>query len=282
MSLHTPKQSFDPEEPVQKSQADVLQHKAKKSLLYTSQSHVRAVLESLAESGDILLLTPESIQEGLKKFGSRIPTEEFARMNAELNNTSSELLAYGKNIKEHSEYKTPPVIGVLPKVIEVQGELISLTVGNTYSKNPNSLGEKWKAILPTTATFEVVTEFVSQEIMDKQWGDSVSVYPAASLDDSGDKEYDDQVKIAKETLSKYDEKDADMFLMMVMHYVATGQLLMDYSKFGAMRLHTKAVNDPTNAPLSVYSKNNTIWLSGSNTFEHPSEGISCVIRNNML
>ncbi len=174
-------------------------------------------------------------------------------------------------VKEHTEGKESPIVIPLPKVISVNKDIKKYTIRTQF--------ETWetifKKVTPSLKSLYYNSNYVSVQTLDHQWGEDLKAYSKRCIQGTKNNVFPEQQKIVEKKLGKDSRIVADMFLVMALHYLITGESLMNYDAMKEwMRINTLGTNQ---APLDVNSDGDVIGLFSSCTVASTAGGLGASV-----
>lgn len=232
---------------------------------------INKALEALADTGKLVYHSPKQINKKLKELGSSLAEHEILRMEAEFEKLSIEqVIEKCELLKEHTEGKKAPLLLILPREILIEGKPIPFTIENLDQENAEGIWKYWKKKKADLKVAYVNKNYISEELLQMQWGDNVVAFSSASLEGSKNKTYVEQEQYVKSKLGENLKIKADMYPAMILHYLITGELLIDYDFEGRMRLHEIGTD---RGPLSVFYDVEEFPLDGDDASADSNAGI---------
>ena len=223
----------------------------------TKNKGVDALTTTLEKVTEGRYLSVEAMNEALKKLtGVRveIPATEIKRLKQLRPTKISEAdMAKMEAMKAQSEGEKGLMVMQLPTKIMVDGEEKPFTIATM------------EAVMEKAANADLslkrvsISEYITDEVKNKTWFSDLQAWTSACLKGSKNKKYKDQLAYQVEVLGEGNKIEADMFLAMLLLYIASKEELMlqDY-----MRLNTW---DSDGDSLVAYFDRNDVNLISSSS-----------------
>lgn len=223
---------------------------------------IRATLEQLTERR---FLSVEAMNEALKELEGvkvEIPADEIARLNGLFpTELSKEALAKMEKVKYQTEKEKGSLVMQLPAKVMVDGQRKPFTIAvmqEIMKKSANADGNLKPLWL---------SDYVPEDVKNKVWDSSLTVWTSACLKGSKDKNYQAQLDHQADILGAEYGIEADMILAMTLRYISGKEELM---RQDFMRLNTR---DAAGDPLHVYVLDADLYLAYSYSDAHSLSGV---------